>query len=598
MQGEMLRPMTTNDTNGATLPSTAPAISKQFVHHMQSVLPASTDDFEELSNADFVLPLLSMVGHVPVQVMLLHARVQFTEIVEEATAKGALSSLTDRMKLARSAVISHLVQDHPKHEKDAFNALQTVLQEQQHTAATLASAGVNVHACWDSEMRFYAQHDGSFTCQCLGMTVQVREEHMNQSSDTVLVTTDITKAARRAFFGAFCGGPGVLVLDGVAGTGKTETCRDICDMLGMSHVVLSGKELPEGTAYWEQVAKQANVIIIDEANRATGSAVQAAVRCAREAHVPLCLTCNSGFEGKICDLHEVLDGQYRSVQMLVPATPPILSCMLACEGFQQADDLGDRLCGFFESMKGNCTKQPYYDWGLRKMKVVTRAAGCLAREGHVLDERQIITTALQATCATSMTPLDQKVVFQGILGHFGAEAFVPMQMPTDFWNATATKISTTLGIRHGALCLPVLETEERFILAVTEEEAKKAGADMFCMSGTMAAMSENGIFGSLDAATGEWTDGIFTQSLRDMVERDRPGWLVVFCGKGKLGPEKWSPLGSLLDDNKQLRLASGETICLKPQDRIIFAAPSLDAPPATVSRLGIINLEVHHRHRM
>merc|ERR1712182_177431 len=110
-------------------------------------------------------------------------------------------------------------------------------------------------------------------------------------------------------------------------------------------------------------------------------------------------------------------------------------------------------------MKGNCTKQPYYDWGLRKMKFVTRAAGCITREGHALDERQIITTALQATCAASMSPLDEKVLFQGILGHLGVEAFVPMEFPSDFWNATATKISTTLAQRHGAMCLPVLESE-------------------------------------------------------------------------------------------------------------------------------------------
>merc|ERR1711918_317525 len=99
------------------------------------------------------------------------------------------------------------------------------------------------------------------------------------------------------------------------------------------------------------------------------------------------------------------------------------------------------------------------------------------------------------------------------------------------------------------------------------------------MPGTMTGMSMAELFGSFDAATREWTDGIFTQSLRDMVQTDRPGWLVVFCGKDKVDPEKWASLNTLLDDNKTLCLASGEKISLRAQDRVIFAAPSLDASP-------------------
>merc|ERR1711870_36315 len=126
------------------------------------------------------------------------------------------------------------------------------------------------------------------------------------------------------------GGPGVLTIYGVAGTGKTETIKDICLMLGKSSTVINASnELPEDTAWWQQVNKQADVVIIDEANRATKSSIEAAVHCARQAHVPLCLTFNPGYKDRCIDVHEVLGDKYKSVPTSLPHIPTILSSMLA-----------------------------------------------------------------------------------------------------------------------------------------------------------------------------------------------------------------------------------------------------------------------------
>merc|ERR1712117_341050 len=82
-----------------------------------------------------------------------------------------------------------------------------------------------------------------------------------------------------------------------------------------------------------------------------------------------------------------------------------------------------------------------------------------------------------------MSPVDESAFLRGMVTHFGADAVVPMQVPSDFWNATAAKISKTLAVRHGGLCLPVIESEERFILAVTRRKQNEEELTWFACQG-------------------------------------------------------------------------------------------------------------------
>merc|ERR1719422_2597772 len=124
--------------------------------------------------------------------------------------------------------------------------------------------------------------------------------------------------------------------------------------------------LPSNTNDWAKFTHPESVLVIDEANRAPTSSIQAAVLAAKKVGIPLCLTYNSSTpEG---GLHDVVGNYCSYVRTEVPPFPIILSSMLACEGLQQADDLSERLVGLFEYLRVNCTRQIYYDWGLRKLK--------------------------------------------------------------------------------------------------------------------------------------------------------------------------------------------------------------------------------------
>lgn len=113
--------------------------------------------------------------------------------------------------------------------------------------------------------------------------------------------------------------------------------------------------------------------------------------------IPSCgffITMNPGYAGRT-ELPENLKALFRSCAMIRPDLRPICENMLMSEGFQNARGLAIKFVSLYQLSSELLSKQFHYDWGLRAVKSVLRVAGMLKRGEPDMDEAQILMRALR-----------------------------------------------------------------------------------------------------------------------------------------------------------------------------------------------------------
>ncbi|XP_068120652.1 dynein axonemal heavy chain 9 isoform X1 [Hyperolius riggenbachi] len=416
---------------------------------------------------------------------------------------------------------------------------------------------------------------------------------------------------------------------GPAGTGKTETTKDLGRALGIMVYVFNCSEQMDykscGNIY-KGLSQTGAWGCFDEFNRISVEvlsvvavqvkSIQDAIRDKKKRFnflgeeinlfpsVGIFITMNPGYAGRT-ELPENLKALFRPCAMVVPDFELICEIMLVAEGFIEARLLARKFITLYQLCKELLSKQDHYDWGLRAIKSVLVVAGSLKRGDPDRPEDQVLMRALRDFNIPKIVT-DDMPVFMGLIGDLFPALDVPRKRDMDFetfvkqavldlklqaednFVLKVVQLEELLAVRHSVFIVGNAGTGKSQVLKSLNKTYQIMKRRPVWTDLNPKAVTNDELFGIINPSTREWKDGLFSSIMRELanITHDGPKWIVL---DGDIDPMWIESLNTVMDDNKVLTLASNERIPLNPTMRLVFEISHLrTATPATVSRAGIL----------
>ena len=416
---------------------------------------------------------------------------------------------------------------------------------------------------------------------------------------------------------------------GPAGTGKTETTKDLAANLGIvCYVVNCSPEmdyLSMGNIF-KGLAASGAWGCFDEFNRLKTAvlsvctvqfkAVCDSIRGRKKTvviesdevnvneSVGVFITMNPGYLGR-STLPEGLKALFRPITVMVPDLVLICENMLMAEGFQSAKILARKFYGLYSLLKDLLSPQKHYDWGLRAVKSVLVVAGAFKRAERNLSEDELLLRALRDFNTPKIVRQDE-VVFFGLLKDLFPGIDPPRKVDPDLdtacRNACAARkvwpeesflrktieLEELLAIRHCVFVMGPPGAGKSQVWKTLASARGTLGHKTTCKDINPKAVTPEELYGYISFASREWKDGVLSQIMRDLGNQSDslPKWIIL---DGDLDANWIESMNSVMDDNRMLTLASNERVPLNSNMRMLFEIRDLNfATPATVSRAGIL----------
>ncbi|XP_075968107.1 dynein axonemal heavy chain 2 [Anarhichas minor] len=423
---------------------------------------------------------------------------------------------------------------------------------------------------------------------------------------------------------------------GPAGTGKTETVKDLGKALGMYVIVINcseGLDYKSMGRMYSGLAQTGAWGCFDEFNRINIevlsvvaqqilSILSALSAGQSKFHfdgqqirlVPSCgifITMNPGYAGRT-ELPDNLKSMFRPISMVVPDSTLIAEIILFGEGFNDCRNLAKKVFTLYSLAVQQLSKLDHYDFGLRSLTSMLRYAGTKRRSCPNVPNEQILLMAMKDMNIAKMSSADVPL-FNGITHDLFPGVEIPIidygklkeaievelrrsgLQVTRFTVTKVIQLYETKNSRHSSMLVGKTGSAKsvtwrtlQIVLSSLHHKGELGFNLVQDYPLNPKAMSLGELYGENDLSTNEWSDGVLPSLMRSACADEKPDekWIVFDGPVDTLWIES---MNSVMDDNKVLTLINGERISMPEQVSLLFEVENLAmASPATVSRCGMV----------
>ncbi|KAL3313636.1 Dynein heavy chain 2, axonemal [Cichlidogyrus casuarinus] len=529
-----------------------------------------------------------------------------------------------------------------------INSLAVIEVHQRDIIEKLYKSGVmDTNAFdWLSQLRFYWEKDvdDCVTRQTMTFFLYAYEYLGNSGRLVITPLTDRCYITLTTALHMFRGGSP----KGPAGTGKTETTKDLGKSLGTYVIVINCSEgldyksmgrMFSGlsqTGAWgcfdefnrinievlSVVAQQIlsilsalSVLGHQYENPEKGSFLFEGSKINLHWNCGMFITMNPGYAGRT-ELPDNLKSMFRPIAMVVPDSTMIAEITLFAEGFGSTKVLAKKVYTLYSLSVQQLSKQDHYDFGLRALVSVLRYAGRKRRANPHMNDEEIILLSMNDMNLAKLTKNDLPL-FKGIVSDLFPGTEIPSIDYSKFNNAFK-KACLQMGLQPISFslqkCIQLYETQtsRHSVMIVgktmsgksttwktlqnvhaimnTDQEPGWQKVTPYPLNPKSISLGE--LYGEFNLATNEWTDGVLSSVMRICCSDDKPDYKWVLFD-GPVDAVWIESMNSVMDDNKILTLINGERISMPPQVSLLFEVEDLAvASPATVSRCGMVYNDV------